>query len=88
MLAGYGVVVLLALMSRAPALERGIGPGAVPARPRPDCLSASGLLRQVRNLADRDVYLCGPPRMADAVRTAVLRAGLPAERLHEERFAF
>jgi ferredoxin-NADP reductase len=54
----------------------------------PDCLSASGLLRQVRNLADRDVYLCGPPRMADAVRTAVLRAGLPAERLHEERFAF
>jgi ferredoxin-NADP reductase len=54
----------------------------------PDCLSASGLLRQVRNLADRDVYLCGPPRMADAVRTAALRAGLPAERLHEERFAF
>jgi len=54
----------------------------------PDCLSAPGLLGRVPDLADRDVYLCGPPRMADAVHTAVLQAGLPADRLHEERFAF
>jgi predicted ferric reductase len=54
----------------------------------PDCLSASGLLARVPDLPERDVYLCGSPRMASAVRTAVLRAGLPAERLHEERFAF
>ena len=56
--------------------------------PDPDCLSTAGLLTRVPDLAERDVYLCGPPRMADAVRTAVLQAGLPAERLHEERFAF
>ena len=54
----------------------------------PDCLTAPGLLARVPDLAERDVYLCGPPRMADAVRIAVLQAGLPAERLHEERFAF
>ena len=42
----------------------------------------------VPNLLDRDVYLCGPPAMADAVRDALRRAGLPAEQLHEERFDF
>ena len=56
--------------------------------PDPDCLTAPGLLARVPDLPDRDVYLCGSPRMADAVRAAVLQAGLPAERLHEERFAF
>ena len=54
----------------------------------PDCLSAPGLLSRVPDLPDRDVYLCGSPRMASAVRSAVLQAGLPAERLHEERFEF
>ena len=54
----------------------------------PHCLSTLGLLARIPDLADRDVYLCGPPRMADAVRTAALQAGLPADRLHEERFAF
>lgn len=54
----------------------------------PDCLTTASLLARVPDLAERDVYLCGPPRMADAVRSALLQAGLPAERLHEERFAF
>jgi len=54
----------------------------------PNCLTPSGLLTRVPDLPDCDVYLCGPPRMADAVRGAVLEAGLPPERLHEERFAF
>ena len=52
------------------------------------CLSAPGLLSRVPDLAERDVYLCGPAGMADAVRTGLLGAGLPVERLHEERFAF
>jgi predicted ferric reductase len=52
------------------------------------CLSAAGLLSRVPDLAERDVYLCGPAGMAGAVRTGLLEAGLPAERLHEERFAF
>lgn len=53
-----------------------------------DCLTASALLRLVPDLAERDVYLCGSPRMADAVRTGLRDAGLPEDYLHEERFAF
>jgi hypothetical protein len=69
-----------------------------PARPRRpdrdlvgadhDCLSARALVRGVPDLADRDVYLCASPRMSDAVRMSLREAGLPAEFLHEERFAF
>lgn len=40
------------------------------------------------NLVERDVYLCGPPGMTEAVRAALHVAGLPAEQLHEERFAW
>jgi len=52
------------------------------------CLTATGLLSRVPDLAEWDVYLCGPTGMADAVRTGLLVAGLPVDRLHEERFAF
>jgi predicted ferric reductase len=54
----------------------------------PGCLSAPALLRLFPDLAWRDVYLCGPPRLADTVRDSLHEAGLPAENLHEERFAF
>ncbi|MFY0405417.1 ferric reductase-like transmembrane domain-containing protein [Solicola sp. PLA-1-18] len=54
----------------------------------PDLLSAASLLRLVPNLAEHDVYLCGPPGMAQVVRTNLEQAGLPVEQLHEERFAF
>jgi ferredoxin-NADP reductase len=53
-----------------------------------DCLSAEALLRGVPGLAERDVYLCAPPGMADAVRRSLQAAGLPRAQLHEERFAF
>jgi ferredoxin-NADP reductase len=52
------------------------------------CLSAGALVHLVPRLVRRDVYLCGPPAMADAVRRALRAAGLPAEQLHEERFAW
>ncbi|WP_084011312.1 ferredoxin reductase family protein [Pseudofrankia sp. DC12] len=42
----------------------------------------------VPNLLDRDVYLCGPPGMATAVRRSLKDAGLPEMQLHEERFDF
>ena len=64
---------------------------------RPACTTSSGedpaltspaaLLRLVPDLAARDVYLCGPPGLAAAVRASLAQAGLPPERLHEERFA-
>jgi predicted ferric reductase len=53
-----------------------------------DCLSASALLNLIPGLTRRDVFLCGPPAMADAVRRALIEAGLPPRHLHEERFAF
>jgi predicted ferric reductase len=53
-----------------------------------ECLTAPGLLRRVPDLADRDVYLCGPGGMADATRAGLRDAGLPPQLLHEERFAF
>lgn len=51
-------------------------------------LSAAALLRMVPDLAGRDVYLCGPPALMDAVRRSLRQAGLPSEQLHEERFTF
>jgi predicted ferric reductase len=51
-------------------------------------LTAPGLLWQVPDLVDRDVYMCGSPGLTTAVRRSLLEAGLPPEQLHEERFAF
>jgi predicted ferric reductase len=42
----------------------------------------------VPRLLERDVFLCASPSMAAAVRGALLRAGLPKQQLHEERFDF
>jgi predicted ferric reductase len=50
-------------------------------------LSAAGLQRLVPDLVERDVYLCGSPALMTAVRGSLRSAGLPAEQLHEERFA-
>jgi predicted ferric reductase len=55
---------------------------------RPDCLTASSLTLLVPNLARRDVYMCGPPKMTEAVRVALHAAGLSDDFIHEERFAF
>ncbi|GAA1640093.1 ferredoxin reductase family protein [Georgenia ruanii] len=65
----------------------------VPGRPSwlPDWAArwddAAALVRLVPDVADRDVYLCGPDRWMDAARTAALRAGVPAEQIHLERFS-
>ena len=52
----------------------------------PSWLAAPALLALVPDLAQRDVYLCGPPPMTAAARTSLRAAGLPARHLHEERF--
>lgn len=44
--------------------------------------------RLVPDLADHDVYLCGPPGMTEAFRATVETLGLPPEQLHEERFGW
>lgn len=51
-------------------------------------LTAQGLSTLVPDLAAHDVFLCGPPGMAQAAITALREAGVPARRIHHESFAF
>ncbi|MEU8778241.1 ferredoxin reductase family protein [Streptomyces sp. NPDC048606] len=51
-----------------------------------DPLAPRALTALVPDLAEHDVYLCGPPGMAEATRTALLRAGVPAAHVHSECF--
>jgi predicted ferric reductase len=46
------------------------------------------LLHLAPDLAQADVYVCGPPPWMDAVESAALRAGLPPDQFHAERFAW
>ena len=50
-------------------------------------LSTAHLLALIPDIAEREVYVCGPPAMADAVRASALGADVPARYLHTERFA-
>jgi predicted ferric reductase len=50
-------------------------------------LSATHLRRLVPDIAERDVYVCGPPAMTTAIARNVRRAGVPARHVHAERFA-
>ncbi|MGW0190521.1 ferredoxin reductase family protein [Streptomyces sp. NPDC003362] len=53
----------------------------------PDKLSPAELARLVPDIADRDVYLCGPPGMTAAVRRSLRELGVPAPQIHFERFS-
>ena len=50
-------------------------------------LSPDHLSELVPDLAERDVYVCGPPAMADAAVRNVRAAGVPRKQVHLERFA-
>ena len=54
----------------------------------PSELTVALLRRWVPDIADRDVYVCGPQAWTDAVRTTLTAAGLPAARLHVETFGW
>jgi predicted ferric reductase len=50
-------------------------------------LSDVAALRQlVPGIAHQDVYICGADGWMDAAKTAALAAGVPAHRIHQERF--
>ncbi len=58
-----------------------------PARtPYPD--DADALRRLVPDIAHHDVFICGPGPWMSAARTAALAAGVPADRIHFEQFAW
>ena len=50
-------------------------------------LSPEHLEELVPDIAERDVYVCGPPGMTDVTAKNVRAAGVPRRQLHIERFA-
>ncbi|MEV7405595.1 ferric reductase-like transmembrane domain-containing protein [Streptomyces sp. NPDC091267] len=53
-----------------------------------DPLAPQALRDLLPDLAEHDVYLCGPPAMAEAATAALTRAGVPFERIHCENFTY
>jgi ferredoxin-NADP reductase len=53
---------------------------------RADDLTA--LLHWIPDVAERDVYVCGPGPWTDALSRTLAAAGLPAEQFHLETFAW
>ncbi|MCW2567789.1 MAG: oxidoreductase [Mycobacterium sp.] len=49
---------------------------------------AAGLRWLVPDVAEHEVYLCGPPQWMDLARTAARGAGVPAEHIRLEAFAW
>jgi ferredoxin-NADP reductase len=49
-------------------------------------LTADALNWAVPDLSGHDVYLCGPPGMADAATAALREAGVPRSHIHRESF--
>jgi predicted ferric reductase len=72
------------------AKERGFGlfPLVGPRHVKPDPFSAAQLRKLVPDLAERDVYLCGPPGLVHAARRGLHRAKVPSRRIHVESFDF
>ena len=52
----------------------------------PDPFSAASLRSLLPDLADHDVFLCGPPGMLEQARQALRDAGVPARQIHSEAF--
>jgi ferredoxin-NADP reductase len=53
-----------------------------------DPLAPGPLRRLVPDVSQRDVYVCGPLPMMDAVRRTLRALHVPASQIHDERFAF
>ena len=50
-------------------------------------LSPEHLLELVPDIPERDVFVCGPPAMAQTIARNVRNAGVPRRHVHTERFA-
>ncbi|WP_414497399.1 ferric reductase-like transmembrane domain-containing protein [Streptomyces sp. CRN 30] len=69
------------------AAARGAELHLVTGPPVPDRLAPAELARLVPDLADRDVFLCGPPPMMNAVLGTLRELDVPASQIHFERFS-
>ncbi len=52
-----------------------------------DLLSADALVALVPDVAEREIFVCGPPAMMAAVRSSLRAAGVRPRQIHYERFA-
>ncbi|MCG7203096.1 ferredoxin reductase family protein [Streptomyces arenae] len=69
------------------AVAKGAELHLVTGPPVPDMLAARELARLVPDIADRDVFLCGPPPMMNAVLRSLGDLGVPKPQIHFERFS-
>ncbi|MFF4832972.1 ferric reductase-like transmembrane domain-containing protein [Streptomyces sp. NPDC001315] len=53
----------------------------------PDKLAPSELARLVPDITDRDIFLCGPPPMMNAVLAGLRELDVPKPQIHFERFS-
>ena len=51
-------------------------------------ITAGTLRRALPDIADRDVFVCGPDEFTTSIATECRAAGVPARRIHSESFAF
>jgi ferredoxin-NADP reductase len=73
---------IVALPGHRRAAGSWLGSGVGPAT------DLQALTSWVPDVAERDVYVCGPEPWAEDVRRTVLAAGLPADRFHVESFGW
>jgi predicted ferric reductase len=64
-----------------------VGPSTAVGRYGP-MMGPRHVVAMVRDVRRRDVYVCGPPGMTDAVQRTLTELGVPAAQCHTERFAF
>ncbi|MEU2271627.1 ferredoxin reductase family protein [Streptomyces olindensis] len=69
------------------AVAKGAELHLVTGPPVPDRLAPGELARLVPDIAERDVYLCGPPPMMNAVLGSLRELGVPKPQVHFERFS-
>ena len=53
-----------------------------------DQLGIPAIIRLVPDVRTRDVFVCGPPGLVDAVRRRLHLIGVPGSQIHFERFEF
>ena len=51
-------------------------------------MDAEMLKQYTTELADSDIYICGPAEFTNTVRNSALECGIPRNRIHDEAFAF
>ncbi|MEU9097117.1 ferredoxin reductase family protein [Streptomyces sp. NPDC048361] len=71
-------------VQRGAALHYLLGPSGASFDP----LAPQALRNLVPDLAEHDVFLCGPGPMARAATASLIRAGVPEEHIHTEQFSF